>query len=67
MDTILTHQRVHQLREEIGELKIMNEVYKDKKGPVADTERAHRQDRLLKIQDELKMMAAQKVQSKPAR
>jgi hypothetical protein len=50
---ILTSQRVSQLREEIEELKFMNEVLKYKKGPVADTERVRRQGRLLEIQDEL--------------
>ncbi len=56
MNKILTLQRVHQLRDEIHELKFMNEIFKYKKGAVADTERVRRQGRLLEIQDELTVM-----------
>ena len=57
MNTIITYQSVHRLREEIGELKSMNEVYRYKTGRVADIERAQRQRRLLAIQDELAVMS----------
>jgi len=59
MNRDLTSQRVHQLREEIDELRFMNEIYKYKKGPVADTERVRRQGRLLEIQDELTAITEQ--------
>ena len=61
MNRDLTSQRVHQLREEIDELRFMNEIYKYKKGPVADTERVRRHGRLLEIQGELTAMTARKV------
>lgn len=57
MNNIITYQSVHRLREEIGELKSMNEVYRYKTGRVADIERAQRQRRLLAIQDELAVMS----------
>lgn len=56
MTRALTLQRVNQLREEIDELRFTNEIYKYKKGPVADTERIRRQGRLLAIQHELTAM-----------